>query len=309
MNTVEKYIPVRLHTLRPESVPGFDIYVLVGDRYVHYLAASDPLDPARLSKLQANRVKKLFIPETAEDRYLDYLDQGLTGLKTAGGDFKKEAAVAQGALVTAAENAERSLASESAFRRTEGQFLKIVDFLMSDRRAVKAVLDASGAAIDDFQHAANVTTLALSVCSRSGIADPTELLQMGFAGLLHDIAKPKLGLDPLKARAQFTSEERKRYERHPEEAVAMLSGKPFVTPRVLGLIADHEELGRGRGFPGKKDVSKLAKPYQIFNLVNAFDRFCMEAQRAPLGAIDAFFENQGELHDPELINVLGTVLT
>jgi response regulator RpfG family c-di-GMP phosphodiesterase len=304
-----QYIPVRIHTLRAESIPGFEIYVKVGDRHVHYFKGEDAIDPARIKKLQDGKIKKLFIPMPQEERYLAYLDAGLAALAQTNQTQEQKAAVAHDALVTAAENAERSVDSETAFRRTEGQFQKVVDFLMNDRRAVQSILKQSGASLDNFQHAANVTTLALSLCSRLEIKDPQDLLQMGFAGLLHDLGKSRLSIDPLKGKSEMTAEERKAYERHPDESVAMLSGKPFITPRVLGLIQDHEEVGRSRGFPNKKDILKLAQLYQVFNLANAFDRFCMEKQKPPMEAIDAFFEAQGELFDPEMITVLATALT
>ncbi len=308
MTAASKYIPVRINTLRADSTPGFEIFVKVGDKFVHYFKSVDSIDPVRVKKLQEGKIKKLFIPFEAEDAYLNYLDTGLAGLASPTQSNDQKAAIAHDTLITAAENAERSVENENSFRRTEGQFQKIIDFLMSDHRAIQAILKQSGASLDNFQHAANVTTLALSLCSRTNLTDPQDLLQMGFAGLLHDLGKVRLTFDPLKPKAQMTAEECKAYERHPEDSVAMLAGKPFITPRVLGLIQDHEEVGDGKGYPEKKDISKLPRLYQIFNLANAFDRYCMEQQKLPMIAIDPFFEAQGDLFNAELITVLASVL-
>lgn len=302
------YLPIRLNTLRPDAPVNFDVFIEVGDRKIHYIRDSDPIDRERLQKLKTKGVRKLFIDEKSEDQYLAYLDAGLNTLKDNSASVEARGSMAHDSMVTAAENAERNLETEQGMKRTEAHFGKVTDFLISNPKGIQSILDAAGCALDNHQHAATVASLAISLATRAGLTDPGDLLQLGIAALVHDLGKNKSGLDPMKPRDSLTPQERQIYERHPQEAVAMLSGKPHITPRILGLIADHEEIGRGRGFPEKKHYSKLAKPYQVLNLVNDFDRFCYEQKILHAKAIDPFFEKRGEYFTEELITVLATIL-
>lgn len=304
-----EYLPIRINTLRPNAAVNFDIYIQLGERKVHYIRDSDPMEAERLDKLKKKGVKKLFIETDSESKYLDYLETGLNSLNDTSKNLDERSALAHDSMVTAAENVERNLETEQGYRRTEAQFSKIVEFLMSDRGAIKKILENAGCSLDNHAHAATVSTLSLSLATRLEIKNSEDLLQLGIAGLVHDLGKNSLNFDPMTPRDQLTPEQRKDYERHPATSVDLLSGKPFITPRVLGLVADHEEVGRGKGFPKKKDLSKLKKVYQIFNLCNDFDRICFEKKLEPMKAIDPFFEERGELFDENLITTLATVLT
>ena len=303
-----EYLPIRTNTLRPDADVNFDIFIQVGERYVHYIKNSDPMEASRLSKLKEKKVRKLYILSECEKDYLHYLDQGLQSLTDQSKNIEERGALAHDSMVTAAENAERSLETEQGFKRSQDQFEKVIDFLMSDQGAMKQILNASGYALDNHHHAATVSTLSLSLAAAAELKDSKELFELGIAALVHDIGKNNLPFDAMKLRDEMTPEERKRYECHPADGANMLAGKPFISGRILGLISDHEEIGRGRGFPEKKDISKLKKPYQILNVCNDFDRFCFEKKMDPLKAIDPFYEARGENFSEELITLLATIL-
>lgn len=292
-----EYLPVRINTFRPGHPVQFDVYIAIGGRHLHYIRSLEPFDENRLINLKGKGVKKMFISVESEDLYLEYLDQGLSGLTDKTQDITKRGSVAQDSMITEAENVERSLDSEQAFKKTEIRINKVVDFLISDKTALKSMLGATGASADIFQHGANVCSLSLALALKVGEKDSKSLFNMAMAALLHDAGVAKLGLDPLKPRDQFTPEEKKLHLKHPETAIGMFQEKPLVTPAILRLIIDHEEIGDGRGFPEKKRLSKLPLTSQILNLCNEFDQFSIEKKIAPVDAIKDFFQSKAELFD------------
>ena len=309
-NMSDSYLPIRINTLRANADVNFDVFILVGQRHLHYIRESEPLEGDRIKRLKEKGVKKLFIPEAKESQYLLYLDAGLKTLSNKNEKVEVRAAIANDSMVTSAENVERALDSEQGMQRTEKQMGSIIEFLMSDKGAIKSILSGAGASQDIFQHAATVSSLALAVATRMEIDDQRELTDMGVAALVHDLGKTRMTtLDPLKPREEFSPEEKKLYEKHPAESIALLSGKPMITPHVLGLVANHDELPRGRGFPERKDLNNMKLPYQIFNMVNQFDRYCLEKKTPHAQGVDGFYEKYGELFDADLIGTLATALT
>jgi len=305
----ETFFPIRLNTLRVDDVVSFDIYLQLGTRFIHYTHRSDLVEGHRLISLKSKGVRKLFIKSEDESSYLQYLEKGLGNLSDNSKDISQRGAMAHDAMVTAVENAEKNLETKEGFEAQKRQFDKISEFIVSDRNAIKSILTSAGISIDTSHHAANVSSLALAVASKSGITDRVEIFELGTAALLHDIGKNRLPFDSMQSKDKMNPEELKKFKQHPQYGVDFLSGKPYISPRILGLILSHEELGEGRGFPEKKNLFTLPKSYQILSLVNQFDHFSSENQIELTKAIDPFFEKFGNHFDQQLMTTLASVLT
>ena len=303
------FLPVRLNTIRADEAVSFDVYVKVGGRYCHYTRARDEMEGQRLKNLRAKGVRKFFIQPKDEDNYLKYLELGLNVLNDQTKDINERGALAHDSLVTSAENAERNLETEQGYDGQKKQFEKITEFLLSDKNALKGMLNSAGISTDVHHHCATVSSLALAVAAKMEITDQKEIFELGIAALLHDIGKNRLKFNSMKPFEEFTADEMRQYKNHPQDGADMLAGKEYISPRILGLISAHEERGVGRGFPNKEDLFKKPLPYQILSMVNQFDHFATEKNILPAKAIDPFFEKFGKDYDENLITVMATVLT
>jgi HD-GYP domain-containing protein (c-di-GMP phosphodiesterase class II) len=300
--------PIRLNTIRAEDNTPFDIFVQLPHRFVHYSALGDKMEGGRLRNLKEKGVKKLFIKPEHEDIYLAYLEEGLDELKSTTLSVNDKTAMAHDSLLSAAENAGRNLETEERFNGQKRQLEKISDFLSGQRSAVKSILEVAGVSVDPNEHAAAVSSLAVAVASKSGITDKKIIFELGMAGLLHDIGKARLKFDHNKPLSTMTSAELKEYKKHPQEGSDMLSGKPFVSPRILKLVLCHEERGQGKGYPGKLDLFNEEPSFQILSMVNCFERFSRDKNMPILKAIDSFSETYENDYSEDLISVLSTIL-
>lgn len=305
---MDDYIPVRLKTIRPDSQIHFDLYIKIGSKFVHYVRNNDSIEKPRWDNLKSKKVRKLFIPYDQEDNYLTYLDSGLDQLSNANVSIEQKAELAHDTLVTAAENAEKTFETEKGFQQTQGRFEKITDFLMSDSGAIKKIMEAAGTSLDNHQHAATTSSLALGLATATGFLSANEMFELGIAALVHDIGKNDLPFDPMTPASELSGENLKLYRGHAQKGADMLAGKPFISPRILGMIADHEEIGNGLGFPNKKNLAKLKLPYQILNLCNSFDQYCFQNKLEHKAGLSAFKMERGEMFDEELYNLLSAML-
>lgn len=122
---VKSPIPVRLGTLRIGTPVTFDLFIKVGDRFLHYLRTQDEIDAELLGNLKRKGVKKLFIDETSEPQYLSYLESGLNQLGADSSLSKDEkAALAKDSLTSDSENALKNIATEQGYRSTKTAFKK-----------------------------------------------------------------------------------------------------------------------------------------------------------------------------------------
>ncbi|HTL10955.1 MAG TPA: HD domain-containing phosphohydrolase [Bdellovibrionota bacterium] len=302
------YLAIRIHTLRPNHRLNFDVFVKVAEKHIHYIRNSEPFDADRLSRLKQKGVKKLYIKRDEEPLYFTYLDQGLVDLADASTQVAARGNLANDALVTDAENIESTLDTEHGFKSLEGRVGKIIQFLSSEKSALKSMMDAAGAAEDVFQHCASVSSLAMGLAIKvTGLPD-RELYDLAVSGLVHDLGKAKLGVDSATPLENLPPEQQELFKKHPSAALDLLQTKKYITPGVLRLVMDHEEVGVGQGYPDRKSLAKMHLTSRILNLVNAYDRFAMTRKASPVGLVQDFFQEKGPLFDGELMSKLGEVL-
>ena len=302
------FLPVRIGTLRPGAPVRFDVHILVAEKYVHYIRSADTFDPDRIERLRSKGVKKLYIPEESEPAYLAYLDAGLEDLSNKDLPLEERSSLVGSAIVTDAENALHNCETEQGYHRTEDRIGKVVSFLTSEDGAIKNILASTGCSLDNFQHAANVTSLALGLANRLGITSARDLLDLGIAGLLHDSALMNLGFGADVQPENLSVAELKQYQKHPTEVAHLLAGKPYINRNILELIANHEEIGEGAGFPQKKRLSTLPLSSQVLNLCDAYDHFASVQRMAPLDAAKKFFSDKIGFFNLDHIRELSALL-
>jgi putative nucleotidyltransferase with HDIG domain len=303
------YYSIRINTIRGSEPVPFDLYVPVGAKYVHYTHAHDDVEEERLKTLKKHGLKKFFILSADEQKYLKYLEDGLNGLSNKDVNINDRASRANDTLLISVENAERNLETEFGYNNQRMQLEKISKFVGEERQAIKSMLASAGLSMDTTQHSATVTGLSLAIANKLGGLTKEEMTELAYGALLHDIGKQRLKFDYNIPFDKLTPDQKTQYKAHPLEGVALLSGKPFISPRILGLIASHEEYGEGRGYPEKKNLNKMDISYQILSLANKFDRFCTDKNLEPNKAVDPFFDQYISHYDENLIAILGTVLS
>lgn len=303
------YYTVRINTIRGNEPIPFDLYIQVGPKFIHYTRAKDDVEENRLKTLRKHGLKKLFIRPEHEQDYLNYLEVGIKTLSNKAVTIEDRGARANDSLLVSVENAEKNLESEAGYNDQRKQLELISQFIGGERHAIKNMLSAAGISPDVHQHSATVAGLCIAIANKVGGFQKDEITELAYAALLHDIGKTRLKFDYNVPFENLSSDQQRQYKLHPEDGVNMLSGKPFISPRILGLIASHEELGSGRGYPEKKDVFKMDLTYQILTLANRFDRFCMDRNLQPFHAVDPFFELYPNDFDQNLVTTLASVLT
>lgn len=299
-------MPVRIGTLRAGLVVPFDVYLHVANHYVRHTVQDDVLDQDRFAFLKSKGVRKVFIANAAEQTYLTYLDQGIDALRGTEMPRASQAEVAQSSLMSMA--GEASVESEAAYQGTQVRVEKISEFLLSDKNMVHDFLKTSGVSKDTAQHSATVSTLAVALAAKVGLKDKKDLLELGLACLLHDIGKDEHAIDPSILRKDYTPEQLTAYLKHPEAGEKALESKAFVSPSIRDLVRDHEEIGMGDGYPGKKRLETLSPVQQVLNICNHYDMTCQQSGVSPIEAGRQFFIDKVGLFKLDLMTALSEVV-
>lgn len=126
-----------------------------------------------------------------------------------------------------------------------------------------------------FKHSVDVATMAMIVAKSQKMSD-SEIHDIGFAGLLHDIGKSKIPNEILNKPERLTDEEFEIMKKHPVYGYNILKKKQDIKDSVrLGVLQHHERID-GRGYPMGVDYSRIVPFAKIISVVDIYDALVTE---------------------------------
>jgi len=119
-------------------------------------------------------------------------------------------------------------------------------------------------------HSVRVALLLILVGHRLGM-DQHFLLELGMAGLLHDIGKAKIPDEILYKRGPLTAEERRVVESHPQVGAQILIEHTTVSPLVVTATWGHHLRHDGAGYPARAAWSKTGNVASLLHVCDVFE--------------------------------------
>ncbi|HEY5555702.1 HD-GYP domain-containing protein [Acetobacterium sp.] len=199
--------------------------------------------------------------------------------------------------------------SQEKFTDMENHIETIVDEILKNKNMMVNMVDLK--VFDDYTyyHSVNVAVLSIVLGTALGL-DKTELCNLGFGALLHDIGKVFIDKDILNKRGPLTDDEFKQMKKHPSLGYDYLI-KEFggSLSSQLGIL-DHHEKFRGDGYPNDikgEDISLFGRIISIADVYDALasDRPYRKAL-IPSEAIEYIMGATYTFFDPELVKVFIT---
>ena len=137
-----------------------------------------------------------------------------------------------------------------------------------------AVLSATRAEICGgytIYHSINVSILSMYIGVLMGKTEK-EIIDIGIAGLLHDIGKKYISTPVIEKRGPLSKQEQEIFKMHPRLGYNLIKSKyPEATKDILKGIRDHHERITGSGYPeGREKISESAR---IIAIADSFEAF------------------------------------
>ncbi len=319
---VADYSPVRIETLRPSCPFTFDLYVKVNEKYIHYVKKGDDLGEDRIEKfkliekLKEKDVQRLFVHSRDKETYNKFIDVSIEEVVSAPEmevDERMNAIseIAQQAI----EVAFNDELSREAFQMTEKAATGLRKVVQENPKALKNIFGdkkkSSGQTMDVvLDHCKNVAALAVRMAFASGFRGE-DLDDISTAALMHDIGLTTLKKDEIdilffRPEKIMSTDDKRLYQMHVKDGVAMLEKKEFVNPKIIALVKAHEETVSGDGYPErKKDMNKLE---QILALCNCYEKKVTAYKMSPIEAFKNLQINDVGRYPLELIKRLKDIL-
>jgi putative nucleotidyltransferase with HDIG domain len=158
-----------------------------------------------------------------------------------------------------------------------------------------------------YTHSVNVSILSLAVADSLGISE-RHRVNVGVAGLLHDVGKTQLALDLIRKPGTLTVAEYEEIKKHPEEGFAILGKMTNIQDETRNMVREHHMRFDRGGYPHPDPDMKLHPHSQLIAVADCYDALTSmrsyQKARTPQGAIEIMRRLAGKSLDPDLVTLL-----
>lgn len=268
----EPYLELKIHLIRPDSIPAVNFYVKRGKRYRMFRERSNPFTGFEIQSLLDAGLETVFIDRVEAALVRKYLETFL---------------VSPNSDIQVGSEAQVSLMRSAAVRITEDMFADpspenirkgmkavtgFVNVLLRDPKSFYYLIRLSSHDPYTYQHSVGVGLNSIALGKRLKLSSEHDLVDLGVSGLLHDIGKTKVKPTIINKPGPLDKEEWAEMQQHASWGWDILKDNKDVTQRAkLGVLHHHEE-GSGKGYPhGLVDnqISTFAKIITIADIFNA----------------------------------------
>lgn len=273
------YLPVRVSTLRPDIILGFDLFIELPHKHIKYFRGEDSIDSERLVSLKVKKVRKLYINDHDETRYQSYVDRCLEEMMVDENiPVKEKAFVVTNASEACVDRVYKNPHSAKNYYSAQKTANNLIGLLAKNDELLKEMFllgrENEIDEIDTKMHKHAIHTSSLCIGFAEFLKKPQKEVELlAMAGLFHDVGFTQMNVEGksllLKRQEEMTMEELHLYREHPRLGAEILQDKEFANPELIDLIMHHEERKNGNGFPHK--ILKLSSLQEIIALCAYYD--------------------------------------
>ncbi len=268
----EPYIALRLHLIRPDSVPSVSFFVKRGKRYRMFREHQAPFTAFEIQSLLDAGIDKIYLERHDSATIRQYLETFLvTSTPQSQVSMEAQVGLMRSAAVRITEELFQDPSPEN-IRKGMRVVSGFVNVLVRDPKAFYHLIRLSSHDPYTYQHSVGVGLNSIALGKRLKIVSETDLMDLGIAGLLHDIGKTRVRPEVINKPGPLDKQEWEEMRQHSSWGYELLKDNRDVSQRAkLGILHHHEE-NSGGGYPhGLTDnqISVFAKIVTLADIFNA----------------------------------------
>lgn len=304
------HISIRVSTLRGDQKIGFDVFVKINDKMVHYLRRGDSFEGLRLKRLKEKKLKNLHILEDDEPNYRNYLKTNIDSAYDPNSkrDIQTRSEVIHGDQQSHVEIVFERPEDKGAYEETREASAKYVEFMMANVQATQAVLNIENSDKSLAHHGVTVATLAIALSQKLKMPDPKVKQWLTLGGLLHDIGLHDSKVNYSQPNNLLDVKDLALYKSHPLSGLEKVKSTDHFDPQIVRIILEHEECLDATGFPNKLHENSLDPLSIVVASCNAMDRLITFEGVSKLDAPKKLMIEKVGKHPLQQIKMLGEII-
>lgn len=299
----DKYMKIRLNSLPPNQSIPFDLYVSIGDRFVHYLRAGDKLGADKIINFERKAPESFFILASERANYQNFVRDGLISDQL---DTKQKALILRESTMVLVEELFERPDIETALQDARHVVEDFVAFMDSDASAMANLIGLSSHDFYTYNHSLDVSIYSLGLGHAVGFSGK-ELHELGLGGLFHDIGKRYVPIEIICKNGPLNDEEWSLMQKHPQFGLMILN-EHKSHENILACAFEHHESMQGDGYPQKLTAAEIHPMARVVAVADTYDalttRRSYNDPMTPIDAITLMSTKLVKRYDPEVMQAL-----
>lgn len=310
-----RYLPVRLSSLRNDSITNFDIYVQLSptEPLVLYRERNVPFSEEARQRLVDNHIDQVYITTKQRQAYAHYIEQHLPEILQDEGITVEEKSKI---LYTSAYGVVEDLMVTSdvggCVERAKEVVKHTVSGILADQVQFAHLLEVISFDYHIYTHCVNVTAYSMALAQRAGYGDAATLRELANGALLHDVGKSKIDPAILNSSDKLTLDQWEVMERHPTYGYELLRDTNSLGEVALDVVLHHHEKMHGGGYPDNLEGAMISPFVRIVTICDIFDALTttrsFQGARSSFDALNVMREEVDRDLDPDLFREFVTLM-
>ncbi len=302
-----QYIKIRLNSLHPSIPIPFDIFVLINNRYVHYLRAGDKLEAKKIQNFEKKAPDSFFILATMKDAYRDYIKARLLSDDLA---TKEKAIILRESSLSMIEELYESPDVSRALDQSKPIIDEFIHFMEEQPDGMAHLIGLSSHDFYTYNHSLDVSIYALGLGHVVGYTKD-EMRELGLGGMFHDIGKRHVSVDIICKDGPLDEIEWAQMQKHPEYGLYILETED-VSDAIKACCFEHHESFAGNGYPQALSGQEIHQFARIIAITDTYD--AMTTKRSynnpmtPTEALNMMKDKLASRYDKELLKAMYSIL-
>ncbi|NCN95318.1 MAG: HD domain-containing protein [Bdellovibrionales bacterium] len=302
-----KYSRIRLGSIPPFVPVPFDLYIKVGDRFVHYLRIGDQITSEKKQQLIKKAADHFYILSVEFPRFKEFINSLILGDEL---ETSEKASVLRESSMALVEELFESPHLEKALTQSKEVVNQFLDLMRQDAEAMGHLIGLSGHDFYTYNHSVDVSVYSLGLGQILGYSGE-DLKTIGLGGLFHDIGKRNIPISIITKQGPLDDSEWEQMRKHPEYGLAILMEQK-IDSRIKACCFEHHEGFFGGGYPREIQGEEIHKMARIVSVADTYDALTTKRSyqdpMTPKVAIEFMRDRLKQKFDPDVMKAMLEVL-
>ena len=303
----DNYVKIRLSCIHPSQPVPVDIFVIINEKYVHYLRAGDYMRNDRLMFFERKAPDQFFIRAQDKTAFQQFLR---TELLSDHLRPNEKAFILRESSMAIVEDLFETNDMQKAMDNSKTVVADFIDFLGSFPGEMSNLLGLSSHDFYTYNHSLDVSIYSIGLGRLVGY-EGQDLFELGQGGLFHDIGKKFISLDIICKAGALTDEEWVEMQKHPGYGLSILS-EHKTSEAIKASAFEHHENFLGGGYPQGISGLEIHPMARVVAVADTYDALTTKRSYSdpmmPMEAMELMKTKLVKKFDPEMLRALEEIM-
>ena len=307
-STDELYMKIRIGSLGAMEPIPFDVFILVNNKYVHYLRSGDSMTAEKIQGFESRASDVFYIQLSQRDTYRNYLSRQLASDQL---DSKAKANILRESSLAMIEELFETSDIGKALSESKQIVSEFIEFIDTNPDGMAHLIGLSSHDFYTYNHSLDVGIYSLGLGRLAGYSSK-DLQELGEGALFHDIGKRHVDVQIICKNGPLDDVEWAQMQKHPQYGLLILEDHK-ISEAIKACCFEHHESFLGNGYPQQLTSEEIHPMARIVAICDTYDAMTTKRSynqpMSPTDAVKFMTTKLANRYDPDLLKAMTEIMS